>query len=350
MATPQVTVAINGNSVSNVQTMTLTKGRVKVSDNLRPGTATVTGRRPDLLPATEIGDSVDITLSASGGIASRTFSYRVADLTIDYGIVSSMDTWTLELEDAFAYLGRAVVTRSWTAGTAASTVATNICSDVGITLAVNTTSLSTVSAQTVTNESALDVFQTLVNTEAALVQAGSTNISWFSRGWQSSIVYYVFADDGSGDKYDTVTFGSLADNYADKVVVTPRGGTEVATGTGIFSYNLDSYSFDTGQATQLGLYTKGVFDVQTSTPQTMSVLFNLDTTLPVYELDALGVGAGITLVFRTGTYKSLVEGFTITSDTTATRITYNLSSTAFYAFLTLNDAVLGRLNYNKLGF
>jgi hypothetical protein len=348
MAIPTLTVKKGATTITNVQTCTMTKGKVKVSDNLRPGTATITGRRPDLLPSLLIGDTITVTLDVpSLGPYSVDLTYRVADLTIDYGIVSSLDTWTLDLEDAFAYLGRASVTRTWTAGTAASTVATNICSDVGITLVVNQTSLSTVSAQIVTDGSALDVFQTLVNTEAALVQAGDTTINWVSRGWQSTIVYWELNDTG-GQPYDAITFGSLADNYANKVVVYPRGGTEVATGTGIFSYNLDSYSFDTGQATQLGLYMKGVFDVQNSTPLTVSVLLNTQTN--GNALGALNVGSGIKLVFRGTTYYALVEGFTVTSDPESTRITYNLSSTEFFAFLTLNDSVLGRLDYNKLGF
>jgi hypothetical protein len=349
MSLPSVTVKKGATTITNVQTCTMTKGKVKVSDNLRPGTATITGRRPDLLPSLEIGDNINVLLYGPDGIQYQEYEYRVADLRVDYGFLSSMDTWTLELEDAFAYLGRALVTRTWTAGTPASTVAYNICADVGIYLGVNATSLSTVSAQIVTDGSALDVFQTLVNTEAALVQAGATGIQWYSRGWQSSLYYRSFSDDGTGTLYDALTFGSLADNYADKVVVYPRGGTEVVTGTGIFSYNLDSYSFDTGQATQLGLYMKGVFDVQNSTPLTMSVLLNQDT-YPWNMLNATQVGNAVSITFRGNTYNALIEGFTVTSDTTATRITYNLSSTAFYAFLTLNDAVLGRLDYNKLGF
>lgn len=351
MALPYVTVVkdVTPNpTIDDVQTLTMTKGRVKVSDDLRAGTATLTGRKPENLPTLEIGDSIKITIHDPDTSASSDFYYRVADLTINYGFIASMDTWSLELEDAYAYLGRSLVTRTWASGSNSATIAGLITNDVGIALYVNGTATSTLSAQVISNGSALDVFQTIVNTEAALVQAGSKFIDWYSRGWQSSITYSTFADDGSGQKYDAITFGSLADNYADKVVVTPRGSSEVVTGSGIYSYNLDSYSFDTGQATQLGLYMKGVFDVQNSTPLTLSTLLNQATTSA--PLTALGVGRGITIVFRGSTYKALVEGFTVTADTTATRITYNLSSTEFFAFLTLNDSVLGRLDYNKLGF
>lgn len=351
MALPYITVEkINTppGTIPNVQTLQMSKGRIKVSDNLRPGTAQLTGRKPEDLPTLEIGDDIRITITDPDTSSSEDYEYRVADLTIEYGTIPSLDTWTLDLEDAFAYLGRAAVTRTWASGSLVSAVAANITGDVGIALQVDKPSLSTVSAQVISNGAALDVFQVLVNTEQALVQAGSKNINWFSRGWQSAITYTTFADNGTHATYDAITFGSMADNYSTNVIVYPRGSSEVVTGSGIWNYNLDSYSFDTAQAQYLGLYVAGVLSVQNSTPQTLSTLLNRATNGA--PLAALEVGRGLAIIFRGTTYYALVEGFTVTSDPSNTRITYNLSSTEFYSFLTLNDAVLGRLDYNKLGF
>lgn len=349
MALPNVTVAVPGGAnLTDVQSCTFNKGKTKVSDTLRPGTATITGRRPDLLPALEIGDQLTIGVDDPVvGTPTALFTYRIADLIIDYGVTSAMDTWTIEAEDAFAYLGRAQITRSWSAGAVSSTVATDVCSDVGITLQVSTSGQSTLSAQTVTKQSALEVFQTIVNTEQALVQAGDTTISWASRGWQDSITYYEFNDTG-GQPYTAIKFGGLADNYADYVVVQPVGGTETASGTGVFSYTLASYSSDTTQAGYLAQFVKGVFDVQTATPLSMSVFLNAQSN--GNALNALAVGRGIKLVFRGTTYYALVEGFVVSADPGSVRISYNLSSTDFYAFLTLDNTTLGRLDYNKLGW
>lgn len=354
MWTPQITierVTPSSAAITNVQSFQLNRGRTKISDDFRPGTGTINGRRPDLLPTLKIGDTIRVEIHNPVTLGTLQLDYRVADLIIDYGITSSLDTWTLEVEDAFAYLGRAVVTRTWASGSIASDVAVNICSDVGLTLVRNSVGTTPVSAQTVTNAFALDVFQTLANTEQALVQANATTLTWYSRGWQSAITYYAFSDTGTtAVPYDALTFSSMADNYADKVVVQPRGSTEVVSGTGIFSYNLDSYSFDTGQATDLSLFVKGIFDVQTGTPQSISVLANTDDSAGTDSLRACAVGSGISLTFRGLTYQMLVQGFTITSNPTDTRITYYVSSTSFYAFLTLNDALLGKLDQNKLGF
>lgn len=351
MAQPYVTVEKTNTptaTLTNITSVQLTKGRVKVSDNLRTGTATVTGRKPGDLPALQIGDTIQLTVTDPDTSTSVEFNYRLADLIIDYGIVSNMDTWTMLLEDAFAYLGRAVITRSWSSGTLAVDQAANVTNDVGIALITSGTGKSTVSAQTITDGNALEVFQNLVNTEQALVQAGDNDITWYNRGWQSTITYTNFADDGTANKYDVLKFAGLADNYADEVVVYPVGASAVSFGAGAFSYSLNSYSVDSATATDLAGYVKGVFDVQDAVPTVMSTLLNTASTAG--PLTATGVGKGVNVKFRGTTYTALVEGFVITSDPQSTRITYYLSSAEFFSFLTLDDALLGKLDENKLGF
>jgi hypothetical protein len=46
----------------------------------------------------------------------------------------------------------------------------------------------------------------------------------------------------------------------------------------------------------------------------------------------------------------VLEGMTISANPEQTTISCNLSPATAYAFLTLDDAVLGRLDYNALGF
>lgn len=351
MAQPYFTVEKTNSppaTLTNITSVQLTKGRVKVSDNLRTGTATVTGRKPGDLPALKIGDTIELTLTDPDTSTSASFNYRVADLIIDYGIVSNMDTWTMLLEDAFAYLGRAVITRSWSAGAWADDVAGQVTNDCGVLLIPSGTHKSKVSAQTITDGNALEVFQNLANTEQALVQAGDNDITWYNRGWQSSITYTNFADDGTSNKYDALKFAGLADNYADEVVVYPAGAAAASSGAGPFSYSLNSYSETAANATDLAAYVLGVFDVQDAVPTVMSTLLNTASTAG--PITATGVGKGVNVKFRGTTYQALVEGFVITSDPQSTRITYYLSSAEFFSFLTLDDTNLGKLNENKLGF
>jgi hypothetical protein len=61
-------------------------------------------------------------------------------------------------------------------------------------------------------------------------------------------------------------------------------------------------------------------------------------------------GAQCTVTLRGTTYNCVIEGATITADPSSTTVTFKLSSADAYAFLRLDDALLGTLDYNKLGF
>lgn len=354
---PDVTVEVfigTWQTVSNVQSLQLDKGRVKISDEWRPGTGTITGRRNDLLPSNiVIGTGVRIYVGAQGAGGTGVFLYyRVADLNLNYGIISSLDTWQLTLEDTFAYLGRANVDISWASGTVTSTAFATLCGLVGLGADYYTTGKSTMSAQTLTNANAQDVLQTIINTEQGAVYAdGLDLLTFYGRNWQANVGNINFTDTGAGSypvRYDQVTFRSMADNYADQVIVYPRGSSEVVTGDGIYSYNLDSYSFDTGQATNLAQYVQGTFSVQNSTPS--SVSFQLNEQSNLNWMFALAAPANAQLTLRGTLYNSIVLGCSITGDPANVRFTFNLASSDFFSFLTLDNTVFGTLDNNKLGY
>jgi hypothetical protein len=332
--------------------MQLDKGRTKISDEYRPGVGTVNGRRNDLLPTgIEIGTSVWITIGAQGDPTSTDLYYRVADLTLEYGIITSLDTWQMNLEDAFAYLGRNTIDISWASGTRTSDAFVSICAASNLNSNVVSAGLSTMSAQTIVTANAQDIMQTVINTEQGALFADADDLVFYPRGWQSSVSTVNFTDTGSGAspvRYDAVTFRSMADNYADYVIVFPRGSTEVVTGSGIYSYNLDSYSLNSGQATNLAQYVKGAFDVQNSTPSSISFALNEQSNLAWTSALTGPVNAQITL--RGNVYNSIVLGYSITADPSTVRFTFNLASSDFYSFLTLNNTIYGTLNNNKLGY
>lgn len=342
--------------ITNVQNVILTKGRRNITDLYSAGTATVTGRRPDLLPTLRIGDRITLKLKAqtTSGTSEVVFSYRVADLIIEYGIMSSLDTWSLELEDAFAYLGRAalptlVINNSTNTALAADAIADAIGINQGI---VGTTQTIT-SAQTVTNQNALDVYQTLINTEQAFVSAGADYINWYARDyWIANSTLTNFSDDSTPGslKYSTYNGASLADNYADKVIVRPRGTSDVVTGTGIFAYNLDSFSFDMQQATFLGQFILGSLDVDFETPRSIGVIVNGQDDSVFDPIDLLTNPQAVSVKFRGLSTSSQVIGFQVYSRPEETRYELFLTSREFYRFLILDDLVLGQLDLNKLGW
>lgn len=345
--------------LNNIQQVNVNIGRRQITDLYTAGTASIQGRDPNSLPSLLIGDLVRIRMNytypgqPAGADPSVQYDFRVADLQIEYGIVPDMDTWLLDLEDAFAYLGRASLpTTTIASGTSTATAAFNIASAAGLTMAIIPGTTTTTSAQTVTGQNAMDVFQTLANTEAAWVTAGGNELTWYPRNvWQDALTYFTFSDNGNAIDYNEFQVASLADNYAEQVVVRPRGSSDVIVGTGIFSYNLDSYSFDTGEASNLASFWQASLDVDDTTPRQVSILLNGNNK----DAAAAMSPAPIALVveFRTGVYSStvnVVTGMQIFGSLESTRATFFLSSIAFIDFLLLDSTVYGFLDTNKLGW
>lgn len=351
---PEVTVEVytdTWHTVSNVQSLQLDKGRIKISDEFRPGVGTITGRRNDLLPADiVIGTEVRVYINAQGEQGVYLY-YRVADLNLNYGIISSLDTWQLNVEDAFAYLGRNTIDISWADGTNTATAFASVCAASNLGSYYEFAGKSTMSAQTIVTSNAQDIMQTIINTEQGALYANGTDLVFYARGWQATASNVNFTDTGAGTlpvRYDQVAFRSMADNYADQVIVFPRGSTEVVTGDGIYSYNLDSYSLNSSQATNLAQYVQGAFSVQNSTPSSVSMQLNEQTNLD--WLTALQAPANAQLTLRGTLYNSIIIGCSITGDPSNVRFTFNLASSEFFSFLTLNNTVYGTLDNNKLGY
>lgn len=351
---PEVTVEVNTGTwvtVSNVQSLQLDKGRTKISDEFRPGVGTITGRRNDLLPADiVIGTEVRIYINAQGQQGYYLY-YRVADLNLNYGTIPSLDTWQMNVEDAFAYLGRNTIDVSWATGTNSATAFTQVCDACNLGSYYEFAGKSTLSEQTIVTANAQDIMQTIINTEQGALYADGTGLKFYARGWQSTAPNVNFTDTGAGTlpvRYDQVTFRSMADNYADYIIVFPRGSTEVVTGDGIYSYNLDSYSLNSGQATNLAQYVGGVFSVQNSTPSSISMQLNEQSN--INWMTAIQAPANAQITLRGTVYNSIIIGTSITGDPSSLRFTFNLASSDFYSFLTLDSTIYGTLDNNKLGY
>jgi hypothetical protein len=79
-----------------------------------------------------------------------------------------------------------------------------------------------------------------------------------------------------------------------------------------------------------------------------------------FKLDQIGagatsgassvVGAQVSVAFRGTTFQCIVEGLTISATPAGSRYTYYVSGADLNAYLILNNAVFGRLNFNKLGY
>lgn len=336
-------------TISNVQTLNISQGRTKLTDNFRPGTATITGRRPDLLPTIKLADTIRVTVTAT---ASFQYKYRVSNTTTTHGTVSAMDAWEIDCEDGLAQLGRGKVTISAGTSTTAGRLLT-ICLQLGMPAPIALTSnwnATAVTTPALTNAAALDVTQTLLNTEQGAIFANGDQTYVLYRGWQGTQGNVYVSDDGTGTTpgtYTNIQFGSMLDNYATKVVATSPT-SQVSSGTGSIVTQVDTYAVDDAQLQNVADFVKGSLSVQAGTPTQLRVLVNSQTNATA--INALAPYIGMVVKFRGTAYNTIILGYSLNADTNETRINYYLSSADFYKFLVLNDATYGTLDYNKLGF
>lgn len=341
---------LQGQVVDNVQSFNFTQGRRKLTDVYRGGTGTITGRRPDLLPPIKIGDPVLISFNDNGVNTSQLFQFRVSNFRIEYGFTSSMDTWEIEIEDAFAFLGRGTVTHTVVNNDLVSTIADACCIQNFITLNQYGTTSSRSAAQTITNENALDVFQTALNTEQARAYAQGLTMEWYSRDyWQANLTNYFFSDNGTGQyTFNEIDYGTLADNYATQIVIQPRGGTQVLVSSGDFNYYLDSYSLNNQEAIYLGEWLLGSLSVDTPVVRSVSYLINSQTvTNPFAPLQS---NSQVSVAFRGNSSIGVVEGFQLFATTSDIRVQLFVSESQYYQYLVLDDATFGTLDVNRLGW
>jgi hypothetical protein len=344
-------------ALSNIQSFTLNSGRRNIDDNYRAGRATLIGRVPSSLPTLALDDYIRITLQTKvGGVngSAITYDLRVTDLEIEYGTVAAADTWTITLEDAFGLLGRALVSLSVSAGTLTTTAAEDVCEqipEIGF-FAPGTATTTKTNAATFTDANALDAFQTYANTEWAFVLANGNGIRWFTRNsWVQTAQTITFADNGTGDlEYQTLTFNSLSEAIADKVVVNVRGGSQSTAGTGAIGLEIDSYSESASEATNLANYVKAVFDNDTPTPFQLSYqLTKQDDFNCLVPVDP-NYPKKVVLTLRGSSYTAFVLGFGLSANPDMVRATLYLLPANAVEFLILDDATFGRLDFNKLGY
>jgi hypothetical protein len=260
-----------------------------------------------------------------------------------------MDTWSLQLEDAFAVAGRAQVTTSWTAGTDAYSAFSTLCTAAGIT-PQGSTSSKTVSAQSFTNANALQAIQNVTDTAQAYLNANDIYLSWSNSNWPYTANSISFSDAGGAGnlKYDNLTFGSLVDNYATKVIVSATGLADSTSGTGNLSYSLDTFASSTSDATAIAQFVAGNLSANTASPLQISCTIKEQSIADMFM--PLNAPYLVNVTFRGTTYNTYLLGFQMSGTPQDIRGTYYLASSSFLSQFILNSTTSGVLNTNKLGF
>jgi hypothetical protein len=357
------TVVYDGSvNIDDVQNISITKGRSQITDPFKGGTATITGREVSSLPALEIGKEIEIV--ATEGLNDFTmFHGIIADVQINFGIISAMDTYTISCEDSLAIAGRGQTHDpfSWAAGRSTYEAAEDVLYDAFISALTlsGSSSSSFVSGQSAPNANVLQLLNKIIATEQGYLFAlDPFTIQWIGRNeYQTQPKIGDFTDGtlitiNDKAKFQNVTFRSYADSYFDQVVVEADGLAPRAAGLGTRVYTIQTFDETLGQAKNLADYLLATLQVQESVPSTLSTIAEIQNTLNVAIQAAQTAGSGrrCGLILRGDSYTVFVEGSTVTATPAQTRISLNLVSSEALSFFILDSTAFGRLDSDRLGF
>jgi hypothetical protein len=361
----------DGQYLDDLQTVNITTGRKGVQDPYKAGTANIEGRNPADLPVIEVGDFLIVeAYPPDESLQYIMFNGRIADVQIQFGFVPALDRYTIFAEDALANAGRLNVNGSWVAGITTAEAAEDILAGTGVPIVFLTPALagaSKVSAQTLTNANLLTVLNELMATEQGnLSSASNDQIQWQGRNELTvSNPSAIFTDDPAGVSvtpqvvYDVLNFASLADNVATKVIVTPEGLAPQTFGSGTKSFEMKSYDQTTSQAGDLAAYVQSTLTQATDVPFSISTRTSLQSDLFILYLADSGPRARlfVEVELRGTIYNCIINGATVSSDPSDTRVQLYLYAADLSAFFVLDDDFYGRLQddgppafNNKLGF
>jgi hypothetical protein len=361
--------------LTNVQSITLNTGRQRQLDQYNASTGTIEIRYPTgyasplsyLIP----GNYIKVENLSTGFTLTTAY---ISNTVIDYGIpyvggVGNSDRLTVSIEGVFAQVGRQ---QGEGYAMPADTLYNQLdfaggASSVPMNTAVTNT--QPLSGTTVSSTWGDWLNKVLLTLNGRLWDFDDLNmrISTPFEQKAGSINFSDVANNATNQVYNHVNFGSYGDNYYTQVTVDPEGFAAVTVDTGVGgNYRtllMNTLNGSTSQATDFANYLLSNYNDQGFELLSFSCLaesqavFKLDQ-ISAYYNPSLGVETGfgslpgtqVNVTFRGTVFSCVIEGATMSATPESSTYTYYVSGADLNAYLLLNNAVFGRLDYNKLGY
>ena len=357
MSAPTLTATDGTATVGSVIAFNCTQGRRTKSEMYSSSRASLTVRNPGSIPASWVLERY-VTVAING---NTVYWGYITNIEYNYGITSALDTATISFEGYLAFMGRGYLNgfalTGGTTGAEAQRVGNALTGSAKTITSSGTRSLTDTSTYT---GAAQNVITTLVAMEQGRLRETNSLFflgrdklidpavsPYFYTKWKMTDV----SPGSNGVAYDLVEFASLTDNYFTQVTISPSSVATQQAGTGSRNLQISTYDSSTTQASNLASYTLNEFNTSTSVPTTVSTRNSLSWAMdPAAMIAEAPIGFMLPITFRGTTYNSIIEGWTISATPEDVRYTFAVSGYEQNNYLILNDAVYGRLDYNKLGF
>jgi hypothetical protein len=370
-------------ALTNVQHINLTCGVQAQLQQIKASTAEITIRYPSgyaspiavLVPGTEI---VIRNITTTSVYSQNIYRGYISDVSVQYGIpyvgsTGNADFLTIQLEGEYARFGRMqaqnypmaadTITNQMSAGrtqtgafmdwfgasttTAAGTTLTGTWADWLARIAISNNARM---RETSAGNRGVYIASPLIEGTGLLNFASVQNCSALNQKQQ----------------YDQISFASIADNYYTQINVNPEGfSTQTVTSSTASApyrtYNVNTLNSSNSQALDYSNYLLGNYSTPKLAIMSISALAEVQyvnrldnaisfgstiipAQLPYYP------GTNTTVEFRGTTYDCVIEGVTMSATPESARFTFYLSGADLNAYLLLDNATRGTLNYNKLGY
>ena len=354
-------------TLSNVQGVSIGIGRRALVDNYSADTCSIDVWYPtgyySPITAMVTGTFIKVTNSTT----SKVIWYgRITDTQVKYGIVynsgtqvGNSDRLTIRAEGALAQWGRARGNGySMGAGTASAQLAAAASSN-GLTVTSNYSATDNPSlAATTVSTSWGDWINKFTATLNGRIRQGSNAIQALSKysSFNSTINFSDALNNATNQVYDAIDFQSLGQNYFTQITITPESYAAQVASSGSAPFrnlNLQTFNNSTAQAADFANYLLTQYGTTSFALASVSCLAEAQNSM---KLDQIGtgfwdcIGYAVTVTFRGTVYYAIIEGASFTATPSSSRYTFYLSGADLNSYLILNNAVQGRLNFNKLGY
>jgi len=353
----------------NVLEATADIGKRNLFDNYQPGNATITYRRIDSsTPIPTIGNKVRLVDYTSGTTAAQiyantaVFNGIVSDAVINYGINSKEDTITIMLDGVLAVYGRLTLDNYNFPHATLSSYVDNIETACNTLIYLYNAGSNEDIHSVDWSDSVLNLLTKLANTVYGRIVEGDSCIAVQAKGYHfDTLPTWKFSDAGatSSQKYESIQYESLGDNYYTQTQVQYPIDQVAVSGTGNRVLVIDTLARNATNATTLANYYTSVYSTPVMGLGTISALASQQSTfllaqfaspdLAFQGLQAC-VGTQMEVDFRGETITVVIEGASFSASPSDSRYTFYVSPGDLNSYLVLNNSVLGRLDYNKLGF
>ena len=359
--------------LTNVQEINLNIGRQRQLDQYNASTGSIDIRYPTgyASPITYLvpGNYIKVENLSTGIVL---FIGVINNTVIQYGIpyaggVGNADRLSISIEGVFAQLGRK---QGESYAMAADTLYNQLddCASASST-PVNTavTNTQPLGATTVSSTWADWLNKVLITLNGRIWDSDDINMRVFTPFEQKigTINFSDVANNATNQVYNSVNFGSYADNFYTQVTVDPESFAPVTVDNGAGNYRtllMNTLNGSTSQATDFANYLLANYDDPAFALLSFSCLAEAQTVFKLDQISAFYPGSGVetgfaslpgsqvNVTFRGTVFSCVIEGASMTATPESSTYTYYVSGADLNAYLILNNAVFGTLDYNKLGY